>query len=84
MSSFRCDQKSENLCLPPEPFVWVYVTWAGGRVHPDGMVATVLGYVHTKPSFHMIAHDRRIAENSGSDYMEILFRDRAIVGDRER
>ena len=32
----------------------------------------------------MIAHDRRIAENSASDYMEILFRDLAIVGDREQ
>ena len=36
----------------------------------------------------MITHDRRIAENTASDrqrvYMETLFSDRAIVGDRER
>ena len=29
----------------------------------------------------MIAHDRRIAENAASDYMETLFSDRAIVSD---
>ena len=37
----------------------------------------------TKPSFHMMAHDRRIAENTASDrlsdYMETFFSDRAIV-----
>ena len=32
----------------------------------------------------MIAHDRRIAENTASDYMETLFSDLAIVGDRVR
>ena len=29
----------------------------------------------------MIAHDRQIAENTVSDYMETLFSDRAIVSD---
>ena len=43
-----------------------------------------LGLLSTpKPSFYMIAHDRRIAENTASDrrqlYMETLFSDRAIV-----
>ena len=37
-----------------------------------------------KPSFHMIAHNRRIIENTASDYMETLFSDRAIVSDRQR
>ena len=29
----------------------------------------------------MIAHDRRIVENTASDYMDIVFSDRAIVSD---
>ena len=29
----------------------------------------------------MIAHDRRIAQNTASDYMETLFSDRAIISD---
>ena len=36
----------------------------------------------------MIAHDRRIAENTASDrhrlYMEALFNDRAVVNDRQQ
>ena len=37
--------------------------------------------------FHLIAHDRRIAENTASDRQRLYrntFSDRTIVGDRDR
>ena len=40
-----------------------------------------------KPSFHVIAHDRRIAENTASDRQRLYgntFQRPVIVGDRER
>ena len=43
--------------------------------------------VAVKPSFHLIAHDHRIAENTASDRQglyETLLSDRAIVSDRQR